>query len=168
MERRINLKLFCAVFLLLDVIIAAVLVGSILNNRRSHSHERDALAQRIGITQEMSAEQQEAKFAQAAGDAARLVTMRSEVVTEDGEIALYLSNDEENDCAVSIQIVLLGTDTVLAESGLIEPGWRLESLPLERTLDKGQHMCLVRCSFYTMEGNVFLGKTAKQLLLTVN
>lgn len=168
MELKSKLKIFCLAFLLLDLVVAAVLVGSVLNNRQSYSHQRDALAKRIGVTEDMSAELQGEKFAQATGEAARLVSMYSEVTLQDGEIPLYLSNDEENNCSVSVEIVLFGTDTVLAESGTIEPGWRLERLPLKRELEKGEYMCLVRCSFYTMEGNVFLGSTGKQLLLRVN
>lgn len=168
MERKINLKLIFAVFLLLDLLVAAVLLISVTGSRRSYSSERDALAVRIGVTGDMSEELQNEKFAQAAGEAARLVTMYSEVRAEAGEIPLYLSNDEANTCSVSVEIVLLGTDTLLARSGLVEPGWRLERLPLERQLDEGQYMCLVRCSFYTTEGSVFLGSTGKQLLLTVD
>lgn len=165
--KRLNLKTLCIAFLLLDVLVAAVLCWSVFSSGRNVKHERDVLAERVGITQQMSPRQQQEKLAQEAGEAARHVSMRSEVTAEEGKIALYLSNAEDNECSVSVEIVLLGTDDRIAESGTVEPGWRLEELELERELDKGEHFCLVRCSFYTMDGNVFLGTTARQLLVTV-
>lgn len=167
MKRR-NLLLLCAVFLLLDAVIAAVLVGSIVHDRRSLSSKREELAVQVGVTADMTEAQQQQAYAQATGDVSRLVAMRSECTAQNGQIALYLSNEKENTCAVSVSIVLMEDETPIAESGLVEPGWRVETLPMSAELGAGEYCCLARCAFYTMDGNVLLGQTTRQLLLTVS
>ena len=155
-------------FLLLDVLAAAALLVFIGRDRRSAHAERDELARKIGVTADMGAEEQEERFAIAIGDVSRLVTMRSEPEVREGSIALYLSNSEENSCSLSLEISLFGTDECLARCDLVEPGWRLETLPLERVLPPGEYPCLARCRFYTAEGNIFLGQTTRQILLRVS
>lgn len=168
MKDKIDLKRFCRVFIALDILVAVLLIGAISYSATRPHSVRDELAKELGATAQMSAEERENMLALATAEAAGYVTMHSEVSVTDGEIPLYLSNDEENSCAVSIQIFDLDSGKMIAESGLLEPGWRLEKLPLKTEMESGEYYCIVRCSFYTMEGNVFLGKTGKHMLLTVN
>ena len=168
MKGKIDLKRFCKVFLVLDILVAALLVGAIIYSSVQPRNVRDELARELGATEHMSEEERETMLQLATAEAARHVTMHSEVTITEGEIPLYLSNAEENACAVSVEIYELDSGEMIGESGLLESGWRLERLPLKIQMDKGEYYCLVRCSFYTMEGNVFLGKTGKHMLLTVN
>lgn len=168
MRDRLNLKLLLCLFLLLDIIIAAVLIVSIGQSRHESASRRDVLAQEMGLAEGLSQTERERELTEALGEAARHVSIYSEVTAQDGRVPIYLSNGEENFCAVSIELVLFDSGESIAESGLVEPGWRLEELKLDSVPDTGVHQCLVRCSFYTMDGNVFLGNTAKQLLLTVD
>jgi len=154
-------------FLLLDILVAAVLVLFVSRDRRARSLERDELAREIGVTADMGEEEQSERFALAVGEASRLVTLRSEPEVTGRSAALYLSNGEDNLCAVSVELSLFESDELIGQSGLIEPGWRLESLELDRELEPGEYPCLARCYFYTVEGNVFLGQTTRQLLLRV-
>ena len=156
-----------ALFLLLDIAAAAALGILIGRDRRAAHRERDELARKIGVTADMGAEEQEERFAIAIGDVSRLVTMRSEPEVSDGEIALYLSNGEENSCAVAVELSLFESGEVVAATALVDPGWRLETLELETKLDAGEYPCLARCNFYTVEGNVFLGHSTRQLRLRV-
>lgn len=167
MKQKINLRLFCAVFLLLDLLLAAVLAGSILGSSAKPERERDAREGSLYGSDMADELPEEFKRAQAAAAAAAKVTIDSEVTLTEGEIPIYLSNADDNDCSVSIEIVLMETGQRIASSGSVEPGWRLERLPAETKLDSGSHMCLVRCAFYTTQGNAFLGTAVKQLLLTV-
>ena len=154
-------------FLLLDVLAAGALAVFIGRDRRTIHAERDKLAREICVTDDMGAEEQEERFAIAIGDVSRYVTMRSEAEVRNGSAALYLSNDEENNCAVAVELSLFESGEVIAATDLIDPGWRLETLALETELLKGEHPCLARCKFYTVEGNVFLGQSTRQLLLRV-
>lgn len=154
-------------FLLLDILVAAVLVLFVSRDRRARSLERDELAREIGVTADMGEEEQSERFALAVGEASRLVTLRSEPEVTGGEIALYLSNDEASSCAVAVELSLFESGEVLAATELIDPGWRLETLSLDTQLEPGEYPCLARCYFYTVEGNVFLGQTTRQLLLRV-
>ncbi|MBQ7895394.1 MAG: hypothetical protein IJ364_02415 [Oscillospiraceae bacterium] len=162
-----KLLIFCMLFLLLDIAAASFLIGSIINDRRENQGIREALAIQVGVDENMEERQQQELYAAAVGDAGRLVSMYSEPQVIDGNIMLYLSNAQENGCAVSVEISLMTEDRVLAQSGLIEPGWRLEALPLDTELEAGEYYCLARCSFYTMEENAFLGQSSRQLLLKV-
>ena len=156
-----------AVFLLLDILAAAALFAFIGRDRRAAHPGRDNLAREIGVTADMGAEEQEERFAIAVGDVSRYITMRSEPEVIDGCVALYLSNGEENNCAVAVELSLFESGEALAATDLIDPGWRLETLKLETELETGEYPCLARCNFYTVEGNVFLGQSTRQLLLRV-
>jgi len=162
MEQKI-IRLVCIVLILLCIIAAALLISGVAGDRQSQLD----FAETFGIEEGMSEEDKEERMALAAGEAARFVTMQSEVSLRDGEIPLRFSNSEENKCSVSLEVVLMGTNDIIAQSGLIEPGWYVESLSLERELENGEHYCIVRCAFYTTEGNVFVGQTSRQMLLTV-
>jgi len=168
MKSRRKLIILLCLFLALDIVVAAVLCVSIGRSRSETAHRRDNLAQQMGIDTGMSEEEQDRELTLALGEAARKVSIYSEVTASDGRVPIFLSNAEDNSCAVSIELILFDSGETIAASGLVEPGWRLEELELDRVPDKGQHQCLVRCAFYTMDGNVFLGNTAKQLLLTVD
>ncbi len=167
MSKMTNLRLWCIIFVILDLIIAAVLIISISHSRYSHSSRRDALAQAVGYSDSMDEERQQTMINESLGDAARCVSIYGEVTARDGVVPICLSNSEENKCAVSIEIMLLDSGEIIAASGLVDPGWRLEEIELDTDPGKGEHQCLVRCLFYTMEGDIYLGRTAKQLLLRV-
>ena len=154
-------------FLLLDILAASVLIVFIGRDRRALHTGRDKLAREIGVTEDMGTEEQEERFAIAVGEVSRCVTMRSEPEVRDGRAGLCLANAAESSCAVSVELVLFAGGESLAESGLIEPGWYLEELALDTTLEPGEYPCLARCNFYTVEGNVFLGHSTRQLLLRV-
>ena len=156
-----------AIFLLLDILAAGVLTVFIGRDQHAEHRSRDELALEIGVTEDMGEEEQEERFAIAVGDVSRYVTMRSEPEVSGGEIALYLSNDEASSCAVAVELSLFESGEVLAATELIDPGWRLETLSLDTQLEAGEYPCLARCNFYTVEGNVFLGRSTWQLLLRV-
>ncbi len=167
MRKKLDLRLLCIIFVALDILIAAVLVVSISHSRQSQLSRRDALAQAVGYSDATDESRQQTLINESLGEAARCVSIYSEVTARDGLIPIGLSNSEENNCAVSIEIMLLDSGEIIASSRPVDPGWRLEELELDSDPGKGEHQCLVRCLFYTMEGDIYLGRTAKQLLLKV-
>ena len=87
------------------------------------------------------------------------------VMTQD-RIAIMLSNGEESGCSIRVQLVLLNTHEILAETALIDPGYRLEKLQANRTLEPGSHPCLLRIELFTAEEGS-LGTVGRSLLLNV-
>ncbi|MBR4039478.1 MAG: hypothetical protein IKJ11_05195 [Clostridia bacterium] len=167
LKRRKRLLTLLALFLLLDVFIAGVLVARIRADRLEHAAVRDAQAQKIGVTQEMTEEEREEMLAIALGEAHSLIALNSEPAVSDGRIALNLVNHKSNHCAVAVQLIRIDTNETLLETDLVEPGWYLEYAKLDVQLEPGEYECLARCLFYTMDDNAYLGRTARQLLLKV-
>lgn len=166
-SRRKKLLRLLAIFLVLDVCIASVLMGSIRKDQRESKSVRDAQAVKAGVTQEMTEEEREEMLAIALGKAHSCISLRSEPIAQDGVVELYLANREESPCAVAVQLVRIDTNEILLETDLIEPGWYLETAQMDVQLEPGEYQCLARCLFYTMDDNAYLGRTARQLLLTV-
>lgn len=160
MKNKLNLRLLCILFLVLDLLLVLLLFVSISRTRRDYSAHRDEL--------ELTMADIGSEGLNSLGRVAAHVSMMSEIKLEDGHIAIGLSNAEENNCAVSIEIILLDSGATIATSGLVDPGWRLEKIELDKQPDKGVHECLVRCLFYTMDGDKYIGRTARQMLLTVD
>ena len=167
LKRRKRLLTLLAVFLVLDVFIAGVLIANIHSDKRKSESVRDAQAVKAGVTQEMTEEEREEMLAIALGTAHSCVSLRSEPVAQDGVVELYLANREESPCAVSVQLVRIDTNETLLETDLIEPGWYLETAQMDVQPEPGEYQCLARCLFYTMDDNAYLGRTARQLLLKV-
>lgn len=165
LKRRRRLTTLLALFLVLDVFIAGVLLRSIEHDRQASEAVRDAQAQKAGVTEEMTEEERAELLAIALGEAHSLMTLNSEPIVQDGRMALNLVNHKDSPCAVSVQLVRLDTNETLLETDLIEPGWYLEYADVQ--LEPGEYECLARCLFYTMDDKAYLGRTARQLLLRV-
>ncbi|MBE5803144.1 MAG: hypothetical protein E7316_01360 [Clostridiales bacterium] len=149
------------IFLLVDVLAAAGLACVIWHDRQDQQLKRDAQAKQT----EISGELDEAAV-QALGEAYRHVRLNNEAVAENGEIAILLSNGEENPCAVAMEL-LLGADEVIARTAQVDPGWRVEHIALDAQLQPGVHQCLARIHFYMADTGAPLGTMAQQVLLTV-
>ena len=164
---RHQLQLCCGVLLAVNVLLIVLLSVSVVNNRRMLARQQAELSARVGITSDMDEERQQEQYAIALGEASRAVTMHSEITAQAGLVPIWLSNGEESTCAVSVTLELVDSGTILAASGPVDPGWHLENLELETQLQPGTYQCFARCAFYTMEDDLLLGHTVRQILLTV-
>ena len=166
-KRRRLMTVTIVIFLVLDLAVAAVLGYVIWQGGQAQTSRRDVLAQKIGIRPEMSAEQQQEALLSTLGDADRHVTMKSEAEAAQNMAAVMLVNAGKSQCAVTVEILRLATGETIAQSGLIDPGWRLEEIALNTSLPQGEHQCLARLRYYTQDGEVELGVMARQILLRV-
>ena len=157
----------CAVLLAGNLLLTVVLAVSMMSHRRALDQQQEALSAQVGITPAMDAERQEEQFAIAVGESSRAVTMHSEITVQGSQIPIWLSNSDENTCAVAVTLELAESGQILAASGPVDPGWHLENLELEQKLEPGIYQCYARCAFYTMEDDLLLGHTVRQILLTV-
>jgi len=78
-----------------------------------------------------------------------------------------LSNSEESRFAVRLTLIRLDTQEVIAATQLVDPGWRVESLPLETPLAPGTYFCLARMEYVDPAQGGVLGETARQVLLVI-
>lgn len=161
------MTLTIGVFLVLDIAVAAVLGYVVWRDGQAQTSQRDVLAQRIGIRPEMSAEQQKEALLSNLADADRHVTMKSEAEAGRDTAAIMLVNAEGSQCSVTVEILRLATGETIAQSGMIDPGWRLEEIGLNTSLPRGEHQCLARLRYYTQDGEAELGVMARQMLLRV-
>jgi len=159
----------CVVFLLLDAAIVVALGVAIRCERQNATrYERDALAQQMQIPPESDEKTFESAMMSELGEAYRCVSMNSEPQSAGGKIRLMLSNAEENAYAVKMQLILFSTGEMIAETGLVDPGWRVEETDLLVSLVPGEHQCFARLYFYTKDGTALLGTMGRQVLLRAN
>ena len=166
-RKRRYLIALCVAFLALDIIAAAVLALVLWRDQPAPVSRRDALARQVEETRHSLDEEAAERMQQALGEAHRHVTLRSEAVARDGKIAIHLSNGAENPCAVELELVLVATGQVIAQTGLVDPDWRVEECALTEPLAPGTHHCLARLHFYDLNDERYLGATARQVLLSV-
>lgn len=168
LKRRRRLMYLLALFLLLDVFAAGVLIQLMYSNQRQGAAVRDAQAVKVGATQEMTQQERDELVAIALGQAHSLVSLRSEMQVVGGEAQLYLSNEVSSPCSVEVELMLMDSREVILRTGVIEPGWHLKTSTLNKRLAPGEYQCLARCLFYTTDDNAYLGTTARHVLLTVH
>ena len=155
----------CVVFVLVDVAIAAWLGITIWRDRHQAVQPLNEL---LPPPTEMTQEEEKQWRIQTLGEAHRLVYLYSEPRVENNTVNIMLSNGEECSYAVRMELMHLASQTVIAKTGLIDPGWRLETVTLSHKLPQGTHHCLAQLFFHDPVSGALLGQTARQVLLNVN
>ena len=155
----------CVAFVLVDIAIAAWLGITIWRDRQQAVQPLNEL---LPPPTEMTQEEEKQWRIQTLGEAHRLVHLFSEPEVKNGSVSIMLSNSEECCYAVRMELMHLDSHMVIAQTGLIDPGWRVETVPLTYQLRKGTHHCLAQLFFHDPASGALLGKTARQVLLNVN
>lgn len=158
------MKWACAVFLIADLAIAGWL-GVRLWKDHQNTLTPDEPA--LPANHELTGQELESWRTQTLGEADRLVTLNSEPQVTDGTVRLMLSNREDCQYAVRLTLMHLETGSIIAQTGLVDAGWRVEELPLAFELETGVHHCLACLSYFHPEEGALLGETARQVLLNV-
>jgi len=158
-------KVLVGLFVTVDLIIAIVLFGAYWNNFRYQRIREDAVDQ---LTDAVTAEENpQVRHTQTLGEMHRLVTLSSEPEVKDGQVKIMLSNSEESLFAVRMTLMRLDTQEIIAATQLVDPGWRVENLPLNTHLPSGTYFCLATMEFVDPAEGGVLGTTARQVLLAV-
>ena len=158
------MKWACAVFFAADAAIAGWL-GFRLWSDHQNALKPDELA--VPANHEMTGQELESWRTQTLGEADRMVSLHSEPVVQNGSVRIMLSNREECQYAVSLKLLHLETGNTIAQTALVDPGWRVEELPMTFELETGTHHCLACLSYFHPENGALLGETARQVLLNV-
>lgn len=156
-----------AVLVAVDVLLLAGIITLFALHKGPEELQRDSLAQLIGPEARNmdEAELDDARL-RLLSDAIRMVTYNPMPEYQDGSINIYLSNAEENTCSVSAEIKLLTDGSVIADTGLIDPGYRLETLEIAADLPLGEYPCLMVLQAYS-QGGTHLGQAGRNLTLLV-
>lgn len=153
-----------AVFLFLDLLLAAVLAWTVVSETRRPAGRRESIVRKLG--EEYEVERQE-RHAQAVGDAMNGISFLSEVAVRGEWADIALSNDETNGCSVCVTITAMQDETILGQTGMIDPGYCLQEMHIDQELPPGNYPCIAKYSFYSPGDNAYLGTAARQMLLTV-
>lgn len=156
----------CAAFVALDALLALLVGAALWRGASTDEARRDRLAARIGITDEMTPDQRDEQYAIAVGEAMRRISLNSEPVARGGMLNLNLCNAADSPCAVQLTLLEAGTRRALASTDLLTPGGVLQYVPVEGTLAAGQYQCLALCDLFSTRDGCFLGRAARQVLLT--
>ena len=156
-----------AVLVAVDVLLLAGIIALFALHKGPEELQRDSLAQLIGPEARNmdEAELDDARL-QLLSDAIRMVTYNPMPEYEDGAINIYLSNAEENTCSVSAEIKLLTDGSVIAASGLIDPGYRVETLEISGEYSPGEYPCLMVLQAWS-QGGTHLGQAGRNFMLLV-
>ena len=136
-----------------DILLLAVIAGIVVQQMQAVQKPDEAALpkeeQLVHITQGMS-----------------YVTYAAEAEMANGQIAIWLSNGEENPYAIRAEILQPQTNARIAHSDWIEPGYRLEHMNAEQRLAPGDYPCLMRIELASPQGES-IGKAGRSLLLSV-
>lgn len=90
----------------------------------------------------------------------------AEARLKDGRVQIMLSNGDDSGYFIRADLLLIADGRSVGRTDLIDPGYRLESMPAQIRLRKGDHPCLLRIELFDEEGNM-RGSVGRQLLLRV-
>jgi len=166
-RKKRNLRRIVILLIAADLLLLAGLGVLFLGSDKEDHSQRDALAQLIGPeADEMDEAEFEESRLQMLSDALLLVSYNPEAQLINGGIDLYLSNREDNICSVSVELKILPDNRVIASTGLIDPGYRLERLDCDAKIAPGEYTCLMVMQVFAEDGTHF-GKAGRHLMLSV-
>lgn len=85
----------------------------------------------------------------------------------DGQCEARIENRAENENSARVTLVRIATGDVLYQSGLIDPGYYMETVELAVRLRAGWYPCRVIWEFYDPESQEPIGKAAQSAVLIV-
>lgn len=97
------------------------------------------------------------------------ISINSSVTMASGsdEAELRIENIAANHHLMSVEITLDDTGEVIYTSGLIEPGYHIQSVPLNRVLPKGVYGVTAVFTAYDLETEAPVGRAAAKITITV-
>lgn len=97
------------------------------------------------------------------------ISINSSVVMEHGgsEAELRIENIAANRHLMDVVLTRDDTGEVLYASGLIEPGYHIQSVPLDVTLEKGVYTATAVFTAYDLETEAEAGQAAARITITV-
>ncbi len=97
------------------------------------------------------------------------ISINSSVTMAKGsdEAELRIENIAANHHLMSVEVTLDDTGEVIYASGLIEPGYYIQSVPLDTVLAKGTYAATAVFTAYDSEAEATVGQAAAKITITV-
>lgn len=125
--------------------------------------------------QPLNPEANEIKLEQREDDNQRLMQGMAAVSIEkeiyfDGSTAkgaARIENMPENTMLATVTMILDSDGSTVYRSDIIEPGYYIEEIVLQQSLQKGAHTCTVVWEFYDQESELLIGETAMKTVVII-
>ena len=101
------------------------------------------------------------------GDAVKILSLADMAIPADAtDIQILLLNPGENDCNLVFEIILTDASDVIYTSGLVEPGFCIESAKLAHGLPEGEYKALLKVLAYAPDDTTFNSEATLDFILT--
>ena len=80
---------------------------------------------------------------------------------------ITLENPGENECNFIFEIILSGAGEILYVSEPVEPGTKIESISLTKSLEKGEYKAILNIKAYSIDGIEEIGSSSSEFILNV-
>lgn len=163
---------------LIIIVLAAAVVGLVayivwyqpqaqeLQEKQELQAEKNA---QMGIIPGMSDDEIQQRLNEKVAEGMLNVAVNPNPVFQNGksEGNLRIENIPGNQYAVTVTVTLDGTGEVVYESGLIDPGYFVENVTLDKNLDAGQYPALALFTAYDLKTKEKVGTAGIRINITV-
>lgn len=165
-EKKRGNKLFRIIILLLLLIIAGVLLWHQFGPKPSLERE---LTAKLGIMPGMTEAEIQDILNRQVAEGMLNVSMNPMPVFPDGksEGNVQIQNIQGNHYSVKVTIVRSDNNKTILTTNLIDPGYYVQTLKLDKPLPKGKYLCVANFDAYDPKTLDYVGGTGMQVLITV-
>ncbi len=162
-----------AILVLAGIIIAIILLMQNCSTQDSEtggssSPERERAAA-MGLLPGMTDEEIEDRLNRKVAESMMNVSFNPTPEFEDGKSAgnLRIENIPGNNYAFTVTIVRADTGEQILKTGLIDPGYYVQDIKLDKELPKGEYPCVATFTGYDPQTLQEIGETGSQLVITI-
>lgn len=170
-KRRLSARTIVLIVLAAAIVAAAAIGAALWLNTRDPGYERyefdsDAMAGRI---QQMTPEEIQAELNRVVDEGMFNISIASTVVFEgpEGEGEIRIENIAANHYHMQVDLFLDETGEKIYASKLIQPGYSIETIQLNRRLEPGEYDATAVFSAITQQEKQLFGQAAAQIKLYV-
>lgn len=150
--------------------IALLLLWQLFGPEREEewSLERELTAE-LGILPDMTEEEIQDALNRKVAEGMLNVSMNPTPVFPDGKSPgnVRVQNIQGNRYAITVTLVRSDTQETILTTNLIDPGYYVEEMKLDKPLPKGKYLCVANVTAYDPESLALIGETGMQVLITV-
>lgn len=165
-EKKRSSKLFRIIILVLLLIIAGVLLWHQFGPKPSLERE---LTAKLGIMPGMTEAEIQDILNRHVAEGMLNVSMNPTPVFHDGksEGNVQIQNIQGNHYSVKVTIVRSDNNKTILTTNLIDPGYYVKNMKLDKPLPKGKYLCVANFDAYDPKTLDYVGGTGMQVLITV-
>lgn len=171
-NRTLLIVLIVAVIAVLCVLLYAFVIGPGLETKTTPEENEELAAEQnaeLGIIPGMTDEEVQERLNQYMDKSKFNISINSVPYFPDGssEGNLRLENVPNNHYAFTVEIVREDNGEQIYKSGLIDPGYYVETAKLDTDLPKGEYPCVATFTAYDPQTKKKMGTVGAQIVITV-